>query len=1274
MAADIGTYALDAFEEDAVQDLLDKNDWMLDKSFRLLTKRQEVTECIDLLIEKGRCAFDLETNGLNTRVELRNVPTAKIVGVCLAHNSSEGIYIPVGHDDTEYNLPHDFMVRELKRLVMNCVCIYHNFKFDGAILKNLGIFNPDETMYEDTLIMAAIEDASRKELNLKVLSAEILKRPMIEIDGLGITGNTKKVVAFNMVHPRKAVFYGGSDAMNTFGLYEALTEKLNTQDPTKKAGPWAIYNVEKRCLFVTMEMENNLIRIDIPYLKEIQKTMNDKCTDLLNGIFDLVGRKFDINSNKQLGTLLFDELKIPYPSKERTASGQYQVTEEILDAIESDLPVAKMILSFRGLQKLVGTYVTNLIINTDENSEAKFQMNQNRADTGRYTASGGKGLYVDGCSGVNCQNIPTYDKKDPDSIDIRKALRARPGKKIVTIDYSGEELRIGTNLSREPNWLNEFIHGTGDLHTITAKAIFQQDTVDKVQRGTAKTLNFLTLYGGGAGGFSAVAKIPYETAKIMQFNFFKENKVLKSWITEEAKRSRKRGYSKTALGRRRPLGEFYTSPDKGVQAKGDRCAVNSCIQGCLQPDERILTSIGYIPIKELYDMSPDQVQNLKVWTGTTWETFHVLNRGKAQFASISLSNGMKLMCDTRHEVLVVSKGGYIFKHYEDLKDTDQICVSMPAAKEFGAYPKNFKYKPIVHNSREIIIDTPAKWDFIAYLIGCLTGDGTLRIESRQSATLSFGKSKVDKLLPYIKENLQSIGLDIAGIRESKTSIGESYQIDINSKGFVDLLSSMGLEKKVAREKRVPEFIFRAPLNMRKEFIKGYWDTDGCKDTANNYGFHTPNLELLRDMQKVGWTLGLSSTILFCGAGTYKFLWEDINHFRTVFNVQGKVARKHTSSNMTLPDFLREEVYNSLIKKRSSFELKDVALLSKIKCGKRIGLPTVYLMLTKYSCELPTMYYHYSFKSKEADGNTEDTFTLSVHSELHRFDSSCIISKNTGADVIKIALYRVWKWIHSDPEREQHIKILLPIHDEIVYEITETKMEYYIPELCRIMKLDDITTKLGWEVKFDVDAEYGDTLSVTHDFKDYYENGEFERIQKLRQIEEGDSSDASDLYKPEVKEEAAPAAPVKKETVEEKAPDAKVEVGSVQKDPVKELDLSVTIRDEFRDGKAVSIDGGKLGSGLREEEVLDNSAVNNPLLKNRVDARGYFNYTLKSDTDEMASLKVGTILKMLIIYDEKVFLGPSCRIKLLDKSGEVLFKSRKKFNIDAFVALCLWSDL
>ena len=577
--AEIATGMLDAFAEGSVKELIDLHPWMKDKKFTLLTQPAEVDSYIDFLISKGLCALDLEATGLNLRVKKDGSLYTNIVGICLAHCADEGVYIPVAHEDKEYNLPIKFAVQALKRLTSNCVCVYHHFKYDGALLRNYGIILEDEDMYEDTYLMSAVEDASRRSKGLKGLSKGLLGRPMIEIDELGVSGSKKNVVAFNMVPPQVAVYYGGSDAMNTFALYEYFKKKIDEQDPEKKAGPWAIYKIEKRCQFATMEMERNLIKINKSYLIEQRDLINTKIGKIALEIYAIAGREFDINSPKQLGIVLFDELKVRYPIKEKSATGQYLTNEKVLSLLDREAPVVTKILTLRSLEKLRSTYIENLINNSDEDECIRFQLNQVQADTGRFSASGGSGLEHDGFCGVQCQNIPTYNKKDPDSVDIRKAIIARPGFKIVTIDYSGEELRVAANFSREPKWLYEFLHGSADLHTMTGKIIYGKEDLTKEERSKGKTLNFLTLYGGGPQGFAAQAKISVDEAKKMMYNFFKGYHVLDAWIKSEHKRARKRGYSKTAFGRRRPLQEYYDSPDFKKQMEGDRRAVNSVIQG-----------------------------------------------------------------------------------------------------------------------------------------------------------------------------------------------------------------------------------------------------------------------------------------------------------------------------------------------------------------------------------------------------------------------------------------------------------------------------------------------------------------------------------------------------------------------------------------------------------------------------------------------------------------------------------------------------------------------
>lgn len=554
-----------------VHELLDIRPWMKSKKYTLIRSMGQLEEYIDQCIEVGETALDLETTGLNNRFNSDGTTVDKIVGVCLANNDYEGIYIAIRHTDERYNLPPKLVMEQVKRLVANSIIVFHNFKFDGEFLRGEGIIIEDADRYEDTMLLAYVENAALMSKGLKDLSKNILNQEMIEIKDLV---PDKAQVDFASVPPKTAVYYAGSDAICTYGLrlhYRKRFQELNSE------GLNLIYRIEKRCMLVVMETERNKAKIDRPYFQELELRVEQELEDIVAKIYAEAGRTFDIMSPLQLGVLLFDEMKIPYPKgAERGANGQYKTNEEVLEQIKEH-KIASLVLEYRGLRKIKDTYITNFLKNADDEDCVKFKLNPTQADTGRFSATGGYGLDVDGYSGVNCQNIPA--NYDPDAIDIRRGIIARPGYQMVAIDYSGEELRIATNMSKEKRWLDEFIFGSGDLHSITARIIFGKQEVSKQERGVGKSLNFLTIYGGGAGRFSQVAGIPIEEAQTKLADFFEELPGLSGWLRKEMREAKKRGYSLTSFGRRRPLQDLFNSGEKKLEAKASRMAVNSAVQG-----------------------------------------------------------------------------------------------------------------------------------------------------------------------------------------------------------------------------------------------------------------------------------------------------------------------------------------------------------------------------------------------------------------------------------------------------------------------------------------------------------------------------------------------------------------------------------------------------------------------------------------------------------------------------------------------------------------------
>ena len=574
------------FEDQADKELGSGRPWMDKCTYMLMEDLASLEEFVDAAIKTGRCAVDLETEGLNSRVDKKSGLTkSRIVGICLSYHKDYGVYVPIAHlDEGSINLPIPAVMAQINRLNAGCdYLIFHHFKFDGQFLRAYGVVLEDFAKIHDTLLLSYVLDSSRKSQGLKTLSKEFLDRPMIEINEL--FRDKRMGVAFQTLSPRAALRYAASDGMNTLYLFDYLNEKLNEIDPDGRNGLKGVYDIERRCQIVTMEMERNYCLVDVPYFKKIRVEVTQQLEDLKKAIYKEAGATFNIGSLDQLGDILFNKLKIPYPVQERNAKGGYLVGEEVLNKIK-DAKIVGMILKLREREKILGTYIENFLLNVDEDNCCKFQLKQTAADTGRFSSSGGEGYHIDGYSGVNCQNIPAPVPKSKDGLNIRKGILARPGYKLVSIDYSGEELRIAANLSREKKWVDEFLYGKGDLHSVTASVIYGTSPADmmldenKGKRGIGKSVNFLTLYGGGPGRLSEVAKIPLDEAKGIIEKFYEGVPQLKDWIEKEGRRSRKRGYALTPFGRRRNLSYYFKDPQnrQDIQA-GLRRACNGAIQG-----------------------------------------------------------------------------------------------------------------------------------------------------------------------------------------------------------------------------------------------------------------------------------------------------------------------------------------------------------------------------------------------------------------------------------------------------------------------------------------------------------------------------------------------------------------------------------------------------------------------------------------------------------------------------------------------------------------------
>ena len=508
--------------------------WMKHHEFAVVKTIEQVNEIIDTAIASGKCSLDLETEGLDNRIRYDasgNPHTVhKVVGFCLSYgDGKKGFYIPVRHfpndGGTDRNVqPPEAVEAAISRLCHAAQPVIHpdepdklsgkkwlepprvildfwNAKFDQEFLYPItGIdwWHPDS--YHDGYLACYVQYTDDKALGLKPKSAEKLRDPegnpyeMIEIHELFMKGMP---IQFHRLSPDEegAKNYGCSDGVCT----RLLGDHPDVVAKTMANKEWArTYRIEKQTTQVVRVMERNRVKVDRDKIKVLLDKNAVELEEIRTKIIALAGshgfHDFEPNSPKQLGEFLFEKRGLdiePKPGK-HDKSGQWKTDGETLEALIKDAPdapeVLKWVVDYRGCEKLRGTYLEGLYFNPDENGELRFDFKQTGTQTARFTAPARD--VKNGFSGIPIHGIPSTS-------DLRTAFVARYGFTMVKADYAGEELRIVTNLSGEIIWIKEFLDGTGDLHSITARAFFGKEKVSKEERKMGKVANFALVYGGG---------------------------------------------------------------------------------------------------------------------------------------------------------------------------------------------------------------------------------------------------------------------------------------------------------------------------------------------------------------------------------------------------------------------------------------------------------------------------------------------------------------------------------------------------------------------------------------------------------------------------------------------------------------------------------------------------------------------------------------------------------------------------------------------------------
>ncbi|MBN1369263.1 MAG: DNA polymerase I [Dehalococcoidaceae bacterium] len=497
----------------------------------------------------GSFAFDAETTGL----DLEKSP---VVGFSFAAKPGDGAYIPMGHIGWEQakQLEAADVAAALKPLMENPLIAKtaHNAKFDLQAMRGMGI--EVAGLNFDTMIAAYL--LGEKALGLKELAFNRLGVEMTSIKEL--IGSGKGQINMSQVEVSQAVQYACADADMTCRLREIFASELKQKQLYK-----LFEEVEMPLLPVLAGMEQAGILLDTRLLDGLSHRLAQRLIELEASIYENTGHRFNINSPRQLGQVLFDDLQLSGGKK--TKSG-YSTDASVLDTLKGTHPVVDLIVEFRTLAKLKTTYVDALpgMVNP-RTGRLHTSFNQTRTTTGRLSSSD-----------PNLQNIPVRGDLGR---EIRQAFIAPEGTRLLSGDYSQIDLRVLAHLSRDQVLMETFKRDE-DVHTATAVQLFgvkpAEATAD--MRRLAKTVNFGVIYGMSGYGLEQATELNRQEAEQFITTYFARYPGVKQYLEETKRLAASQGYVQTVLGRRRMIPEI-TSANRNIREAAERMAINMPVQG-----------------------------------------------------------------------------------------------------------------------------------------------------------------------------------------------------------------------------------------------------------------------------------------------------------------------------------------------------------------------------------------------------------------------------------------------------------------------------------------------------------------------------------------------------------------------------------------------------------------------------------------------------------------------------------------------------------------------
>ena len=520
----------------------------VDHTYTAIRDREARQALIERLSATNKFCFDLEATGLDSR-------SAVPVGLAICDREGEAFYVDCGTDRDQARAT----LEEFRGLFLdpNIEKIGHNLKYDLSLLRWNG-FQVRGTIF-DTMLAHSMKEPEMRH-GLDYLAKLYLNYEPISIESLiGPKGKDQKSIL--EVAPEQLVRYACEDADVTWRIAEVIRPDIEKRGVAK-----VCYDVECPLVPVLVDMEYEGIRLDTEALAAYSKKLEAEIESLRGEIFGLSGKEFNIDSPKQLGVILYEELEVEENPK-KTATGQYTTREAELERLSSRHPIIPLILEYRNARKLKSVYVDTL-------------PNAVRESTGHVHTHYSQTWTATGRMQSNDPNLQTIPIRKERGRDIRAAFVPRSDDfQILSADYSQIELRLMAEISGDAAMRKAFIN-RDDIHTITASKVFKVDTeeVTREMRSKAKTVNFGIIYGISAFGLQQRLNIPRAEAAELIDNYFEKYPGVQKYMDETIEFARDNGYVTTMTGRRRYIREINSS-SRTAASTAERLAINSPIQG-----------------------------------------------------------------------------------------------------------------------------------------------------------------------------------------------------------------------------------------------------------------------------------------------------------------------------------------------------------------------------------------------------------------------------------------------------------------------------------------------------------------------------------------------------------------------------------------------------------------------------------------------------------------------------------------------------------------------